>query len=188
MLKSSNKFIMFKSYTEKLYTDIIDDLVREFSYKNVMEIPKLKKISINVGVKSSDNDNKFMSYLSDQLTLIAGQKALVTSAKKSIAGFKLRSGMPIGCKVTLRRKNMYKFFDRLVYIAIPRIRDFRGFSSKSFNETYHYSFGIPEHSIFPEVDLDNILRNFGMSINIITTAKTKDESLYLLRKLNLPIK
>ena len=180
---------MFKSYTEQLYNDnVVKELKDKFCYKNVMEIPKLKKISINVGVKAVDNDNKFMVYLSDQLSSIAGQKAVLTKSKKSIAGFKLREGMSIGCKVTLRKQKMYQFFDRLVYIALPRVRDFRGLSSKGFNQSGHYGFGIGEHNIFPEVDLDNIFKSFGMNINIVTSSNTKEESIYLLKKLNLPIK
>lgn len=177
------------SYTQKLYKDSVSKQLQEkFNYKNGIEIPRLKKISLNVGIKATDSDTKFCSYLENQLSLIAGQKALLTKSKKSIATFKLREGMSIGCKVTLRGKKMYEFFDRLVYIALPRIRDFRGLSNKGFNESVHYSFGIKEHNIFLEVDLDNIVKSFGMNINIITNAKTKDESLFLLKKLNLPIK
>lgn len=177
------------SHTKKLYTESISkELKEKFAYKNDIEIPKLKKISLNVGIKAVDSDNKFCAYLENQLSLIAGQKALLTRSKKSIATFKLREGMNVGCKVTLRGQKMYEFFDRLAYIALPRVRDFRGLSKKGFNESGHYSFGIKDHGIFLEVDLDNILRTFGMNVNIITTAKTKEESLFLLKKLNLPIK
>jgi large subunit ribosomal protein L5 len=176
------------SYTKELYTKSIPDLKKHFSYQNDMEIPKLKKISINVGIKAVDSDNKFLSYLSNQVTAIAGQKAVLTKSNKSIATFKLRENMAIGCMVTLRGKKMYEFFDRLIYIALPRIRDFRGLSSKGFNQSGHYSFGLKEHNVFLEVDLDNVLKIFGMNITIVTDAKTKEESIYLLRKLNLPIK
>ena len=177
------------SHTQKLYKNFISKQLKDkFGYKNSIEIPKLQKISLNVGIKAVDSDNKFCSYLESQLSLIAGQKALLTKSRKSIATFKLREGMNVGCKVTLRGKKMYEFFDRLAYAALPRVRDFRGLSKKGFNESFHYSFGIKEHSIFLEVDLDNIVKNFGMNINIITTAKTKDESLFLLKQLNLPIK
>lgn len=177
------------SHTQKLYKDSVSKQLKEkFGYKNSIEIPKLEKISLNVGIKAVDSDNKFCSYLENQLSLIAGQKALLTKSRKSIATFKLREGMNVGCKVTLRGKKMYEFFDRLTYIALPRVRDFRGLSKKGFNESGHYSFGLKEHGIFLEVDLDNIVKTFGMNINIITTAKTKDESLFLLRQLNLPIK
>ncbi len=177
-----------QTYTEKLYKDSIVDFKKKFSYQNDLELPRLKMISLNVGIKAADSDNKFLSYLSTQVSNIAGQKAVLTKSRKSISTFKLRENMPIGCKVTLRGKKMYQFFDKLVNIALPRIRDFRGLSSKGFNEKAHYSFGIKEHNIFLEVDLDHILKLFGMNINIVTTAKNKEEALYLLRKLNLPIK
>lgn len=177
------------SYTYKLYKDKIrKELADKFGYENQMEIPSVKKISLNVGIKASDSDSKFCSYLENQLSLIAGQKAILTKSAKSIATFKLREGMNIGCKVTLRGKKMYEFFDRLTYVALPRIRDFRGLSSKGFNQSSHYSFGVKEHNIFLEVDLDNVFKSFGMNVNIVTSAKTKEESLFLLKKLNLPIK
>jgi len=177
------------SHTQKLYKDkVVKELQDKFNYKNVLEIPKLKKISLNVGIKAVDSDNKFCSYLEEQLSLIAGQKAVLTKSTKSIATFKLREGTNVGCKVTLRGKKMYEFFDRLAYVSLPRIRDFRGLSKKGFNQSGHYSFGIKEHNIFLEVDLDNIVKSFGMNINIVTNAKTKEESLFLLKNLNLPIK
>ncbi len=176
------------SYTKELYKKSVADLKKKFSYQNDMEVPKLQKVSISVGIKAADSDNKFLSYLSTQVSAISGQKAILTKSKKSIATFKLRENMGIGCMVTLRGKKMYEFLDRLVYIALPRIRDFRGLSSKGFNHSNHYSFGLKEHNVFLEVDLDNILKIFGMNITIATNAKTKEESLYLLRKLNLPIK
>ncbi len=176
------------SYTKELYTKSVADLKKKFSYQNDMEIPRLEKVSISVGIKAVDSDNKFLSYLSNQVSVIAGQKAVLTKSKKSIATFKLREDMGIGCMVTLRGKKMYEFLDRLIYIALPRIRDFRGLSSKGFNQSGHYSFGIKEHNVFLEVDLDNILKVFGMNITISTNAKTKEESLYLLKKINLPIK
>lgn len=177
-----------QTLTEKLYQEAIADMKKEFSYANDLEIPKLKSISLNVGIKAVDSDNKFLSYLSTQLSNIAGQKAVITTSRKAISTFKLRKDLPIGCKVTLRGKKMYQFFDRLVNIALPRVRDFRGLSAKGFNQSAHYSFGLKEHSVFPEVDLDNIMKSFGMNITVTTTAKNKKESLYLLKKLNLPIK
>lgn len=177
-----------QTLTEKLYKDSIADMKKEFSYQNDLAVPRLESISLNVGIKAADSDNKFLDYLQTQLSLIAGQKAVLTNAKKSIATFKLREEMPIGCKVTLRGKKMYQFLDRLVNIALPRIRDFRGLSAKGFNQSAHYGFGIKDHSIFLEVDLDNIVKTFGMNINIVTTAKTKKESLFLLKKINFPIK
>ena len=177
-----------QTLTEKTYKNSISDLKKNFLYTNDLEIPKLKMISLNVGIKAIDSDNKFLSYLSTQVSNIAGQKAVLTRSRRAISTFKLRKDLPIGCRVTLRGKKMYEFFDRLVNIALPRIRDFRGLSAKGFNQSGHYSFGIKEHNIFLEVDLDNIMKIFGMNITIVTTAKTKDESLYLLKKLNLPIK
>jgi large subunit ribosomal protein L5 len=177
-----------QTVTEKLYKESIADLKKTFSYKNDMAIPKLKAISLNVGIKATDSDNKFLSYLVTQVSNIAGQKATLTRARKAIATFKLRENLPIGCRVTLRGKKMYQFLDKLVNIALPRIRDFRGLSSKGFNQSGHYSFGVKEHNIFLEVDLDNIPKIFGMNITLTTSAKNKEEALYLLKKLNLPIK
>ncbi len=177
-----------QTLTEKLYKESISDLKTKFSYTNDMEIPRLKMISLNVGIKATDSDNKFLSYLTTQVSNIAGQKAVQTKSRKAISTFKLRKDLPIGCRVTLRGEKMYQFFDKLVNIALPRVKDFRGLSSKGFNQSAHYSFGIKEHNVFLEVDLDNIMKIFGMNISIVTTAKNKEEALYLLRKLNLPIK
>jgi len=177
-----------QTLTEKLYKESVADLKKKFSYTNDMAIPKLKAISLNVGIKATDSDNNFLSYLVTQVSNISGQKATLTRARKAIATFKLREDLPIGCRVTLRGKKMYQFLDKLVNIALPRIRDFRGLSSKGFNQSGHYSFGVKEHNIFLEVDLDNIPKIFGMNITISTTAKNKEEALYLLKKLNLPIK
>jgi large subunit ribosomal protein L5 len=177
-----------QTLTEKLYKDSISDIKKKFSYSNDLEVPKLKMISLNVGIKAVDSDNKFLSYLATQVSNIAGQKAVLTKSRKAISTFKLRKDLPIGCRVTLRGKKMHQFFDKLVNIALPRVKDFRGLSSKGFNQSGHYSFGLKEHNIFLEVDLDNIMKIFGMNITIATTAKTKEESLYLLKKLNLPIK
>ncbi|HLD76834.1 MAG TPA: 50S ribosomal protein L5 [Rickettsiales bacterium] len=177
-----------QTLTEKLYKDSIADFKKEFSYKNAMAVPRLKMVSLNVGIKAADSDNKFLPYLATQVSNIAGQKAVLTKSKKAISTYKLRENLPIGCRVTLRGKRMYQFLDRLVNIALPRIRDFRGLSAQGFNESAHYSFGIKEHTIFPEVNLDNVMKVFGMNINIVTTAKTKEEALFLLKKINFPIK
>lgn len=177
-----------QTLTEKLYKDSISDLKKKFSYTNDLAVPRLKMISLNVGIKAADSDNKFLSYLATQVSNIAGQKAVLTKSRKAISTFKLRKDLAIGCRVTLRGKKMYQFFDRLVNIALPRVRDFRGLSAKGFNQSNHYSLGVKEHNIFLEVDLDNILKVFGMNITIATTAKTKEEALFLLKKLNLPIK
>ena len=177
-----------QTLTEKLYKDSISEIKKKFSYSNDLEVPKLKMISLNVGIKAVDSDNKFLSYLAAQVSNIAGQKAVLTKSRKAISTFKLRKDLPIGCRVTLRGKKMHQFFDKLVNIALPRVKDFRGLSSKGFNQSGHYSFGLKEHNVFLEVNLDNIMKIFGMNITIATTAKTKEESLYLLKKLNLPIK
>jgi len=177
-----------QSITEKLYKDSIPELKSKFSYKNDMAIPKLKMVSINVGIKAVDSDNKLLAYLLNQVSNISGQKAVLTKSKKAISTFKLRKDLPIGCRVTLRGKKMYQFLDKLVNIALPRIRDFRGLTSKGFNQSNHYSFGIKEHNIFLEVDLDNILKIFGMNVTVVTNAKSKEEALFLLKKINFPIK
>jgi large subunit ribosomal protein L5 len=177
-----------QSITEKLYKDSIPELKSKFSYKNEMAIPKLKMVSINVGIKATDSDNKLLAYLLNQVSNISGQKAVLTKSRKAISTFKLRKDLPIGCRVTLRGKKMYQFLDKLINIALPRIRDFRGLNSKGLNQSNHYSFGIKEHSIFLEVDLDNILKVFGMNITVATNAKSKEEALFLLKKINFPIK
>jgi large subunit ribosomal protein L5 len=177
-----------QTLTEKTYKDSIADIKGKFSYKNDLAVPRLLSVSVNVGIKAADSDNKFLSYLATQVSNIAGQKAVLTKARKAISTFKLRKDLPIGCRVTLRGKKMHQFLDRLIYIALPRIKDFRGLSSKGFNQSNHYSFGIKEHNVFLEVDLDNIPKVFGLNITISTTAKTKEEALYLLKKLNFPIK
>ena len=177
-----------QSITEKLYKDSIPELKSKFSYKNDMAIPKIKMVSINVGIKAVDSDNKLLAYLLNQVSNISGQKAVLTKSRKAISNFKLRKDLPIGCRVTLRGKKMYQFLDKLVNIALPRIRDFRGLTAKGFNQSNHYSFGIKEHNIFLEVDLDNILKIFGMNITVVTNAKSKEEALFLLKKINFPIK
>jgi len=177
-----------ETLTQKLYKDSISDLKEKFSYKNDMAVPRLISVSLNTGLKVADSDNKFLSYLVTQMSNIAGQKAVLTKSRKAISTFKLREDMPIGCKVTLRGQKMYQFLDRLVNISLPRIRDFRGLSSKGFNQSNHYSFGIKDHTIFLEVNLDNVPKVFGMNITITSTAKSKEEALYLLKKLNFPIK
>jgi len=177
-----------QTITEKLYKDSLPDLKKQFSYTNDLAIPRLVMISVNVGIKATDSDNKFLAYLATQISNITGQKAVLTKSRKAISTFKLRKDLPIGCRATLRGKKMYQFLDKLTNIALPRIRDFRGLSSKGFNQSNHYSFGIKEHNVFLEVDLDNIPKIFGLNITVATTAKTKEEALYLLKKLNFPIK
>lgn len=173
---------------DKYENQIKKDLQAKFGYKNVMEIPRLEKISLNINFKVADADGNFLKYVVDQLSRIAGQKAVLVKARKSIAGFKLRDGMDIACKVTLRSNRMYEFLDRLIYIALPRIRDFRGLSAKNFNQSGHYSFGIKDHTIFPEIELDKAYKILGMHINIVTTAKTSEEAKALLLAFNVPLK
>ncbi len=177
------------SYTKKKYTDsAVKNLKKAFNYKNDLEIPRLEKVSLNIGFKVADSDSNFLKYIVDQLSKIAGQRAVLSKARKSIATFKLREGMPIGCRVTLRKDKMYEFLDRLVYIALPRVRDFRGLSAKGFNQSSHYSFGIKEHTIFPEIELDKAYKNLGINVNVVTTAKTPKECKALLKELGFPIK
>lgn len=163
-------------------------LMEEFGYSNVMEAPKLSKIVLNMGLGEAVQNSKIIDSAINELTLIAGQKAVVTRAKKSIAGFKLREGMPIGCRVTLRKKYMYDFYTKLVQIALPRVRDFQGVSPKAFDGTGNYSLGIKEQIIFPEIDYDKIDRIKGFNITIVTDARSDEEGRFLLRKLGMPFK
>lgn len=168
--------------------ECVPALREEFGYKNVMEIPQMKKIVLNMGLGEAVQNPKIVEGAAEELTRIAGQKAVVTKAKKSIATFKLRVGMPIGCCVTLRGEKMYDFFSKLVNIALPRVRDFRGLSPKGFDGRGNYSMGIQEEIIFPEIDYDKIDRIKGLNITIVTTARTDAESASLLRMLGLPFK
>ena len=168
--------------------ECVPALREEFGYKNVMEIPQIKKIVLNMGLGEAVQNPKIVEGAAEELTKIAGQKAIVTKAKKSIATFKLRVGMPIGCCVTLRGDKMYDFFSKLVNIALPRVRDFRGLSPKGFDGRGNYSMGIQEEIIFPEIDYDKIDKIKGLNITIVTTAKTDAESASLLRMLGLPFK
>jgi large subunit ribosomal protein L5 len=163
-------------------------LMKKHGYKSVMQVPKITKITLNMGVGEAVTDKKVMAFAVSDLESISGQKVLVTKAKKSIAGFKIRDGWPIGCKVTLRKKRMYEFLDRLVSVAIPRIRDFRGFTVKSFDGTGNYSLGIKEQIVFPEVDYEKIDKIRGLDITICTTAKTDEEGISLLRSFQFPFK
>lgn len=168
--------------------NIVPELMKKFGYKSVMEVPRIEKITLNMGVGEAVADKKVMEHAVSDLQKIAGQKPVVTKARKSIAGFKIRENFPVGCKVTLRRKRMYEFMDRLVSIAIPRIRDFRGFSSKSFDGRGNYNFGIKEQIIFPEIEYDKIDSLRGMNITITTTAKTDEEARALLLAFKFPLK
>lgn len=161
-------------------------LIETFGYKNKLETPRITKIVLNMGVKDGTRDRKQIEIAAEELTAIAGQKVVVTRAKQSIAGFKLRENMAIGCKVTLRKDRMFEFLDRLVNIAMPRIRDFRGLSSRSFDGQGNYAMGIKEHIIFPEINYDKVDQMRGMDIVIVTTAKTDKEALELLKAFNMP--
>ena len=162
------------------------DLKKEFGYKNDMQIPALEKIVLNMGVGEAVQDRKKVAAAAEELSLIAGQKVVVTKARKSIATFKLRDGMPVGAKVTLRKNRMYEFLDRLVTIALPRVRDFRGLNPKSFDGNGNYAMGIKEHIVFPEIDYDKVDQIRGLDIVVCTTAKTDDEARALLRAFNFP--
>jgi large subunit ribosomal protein L5 len=166
--------------------DIIPLLMKRFSYKSVMQVPRLEKISINIGVGQATQDPKLIEMAAQDLQAIAGQKAVVTKAKKSISNFKLRERMPIGCRVTLRRAHMYEFLDRFISVSVPRIRDFRGLSDKSFDGRGNFTVGIKEHTIFPEIDVDKITKIFGMDITFVTTARTDQEAYELLKGFGMP--
>jgi large subunit ribosomal protein L5 len=167
---------------------VIKGLKEEFKLQNDLEVPKLEKVCLSVAFKATDVDNNFLTYVLETLSRIAGQKAVLVKAKKSISTFKVREGMNIACRVTLRKDKMYEFLDRLIYVALPRIKDFRGLPSKAFNQSNHYSFGIKEHTIFPEVEMDKLVKTFGMDFNIVSNAKNKEQALALLKQLNFPIK
>lgn len=177
------------SYLKDKYNSVIrNNLKAKFGFKNELEVPKLEKVCLNIAFKATDSDGTFLKYVVDQLTAIAGQKAVLVKARKSIATFKLRDGMPIACRVTLRGDRMYEFLERLIYIALPRIRDFRGLPSNNFNQSGHYSFGIKDHTIFPEIELDKAYRILGMDINIVSNAKNAEQCKALLTELNFPLK
>ena len=174
---------------EKLYNDVIKkSLVEKFGYKNPHEIPKLTKIVLNMGVGAAVTDKKKLNNAMDELALIAGQKPVMTSARKSIVTFKLREGMPIGCKVTLRSQKMYEFLERLVNMALPRIRDFHGITGKNFDGKGNFAFGIKEQIVFPEINYEKVEDVRGLDVVICTTAKTDDEAKFLLTSFNLPLK
>ena len=167
---------------------VVPQLQEKFSYSNIMEVPRLTKITLNMGVGEAVADKKVMDRAVGDMTAIAGQKPIVTNARKSVASFKIRDGWPVGCKVTLRRERMYEFMDRLVNIAIPRIRDFRGLNRRSFDGNGNYSMGIKEQIMFPEIDYDQIDMIRGMDITITTNAKSDEEALALLQAFNFPFR
>lgn len=167
---------------------VISKLIEEFGYKSVMQVPRVKKITLNMGVGEAVTDKKLLDNAVADLATISGQKPLVTKARKSVAGFKIRQGYPIGCKVTLRGERMWEFFERLIYIALPRTRDFRGLNTKSFDGFGNYSMGIREQIIFPEIDYDKVDRLRGLDITITTSAKTDDEGRALLSAFSFPFR
>lgn len=171
-------------YREK----VVSDLMAQFSYKSAMEVPRITKITLNMGLSEAVADKKIIDHAMEDLGKIAGQKPVVTKAKKSIAGFKIRDGYPLGCMVTLRGERMYEFLDRLVTIALPRVRDFRGISARSFDGRGNYNLGIREQIIFPEIEYDKIDALRGLNISITTTAKTDDESRALLTAFKFPFR
>ena len=173
---------------EKYVNEVVSSLQNKYNYKSVMEVPKLEKIVINMGVGDATGNSKLIEAAVNDLTKIAGQKPVVTRAKKSIAGFKVREGQAIGCKVTLRGDNMYNFMDKLISIALPRVRDFRGVSPKAFDGRGNYTMGIKEQLIFSEMDYDDVVKVRGMDIVFVTTAKTNEEAFDLLNELGIPFK
>ena len=175
-------------FRELYNNEIKKNLMEKFNYSSIMEVPKLNKIVINIGVGEASHDSKFIEAAAKDLEIIAGQKPIITKAKKSIAGFKLREGQPIGVKVTLRGKNMYNFMEKLIKVSLPRVRDFRGVSSKAFDGFGNYTLGIKEQLIFPEINYDEILKLRGMDIVFVTTAKTNEEAYELLSGFGMPFR
>ena len=173
---------------EKYNNEIVASLKEKYGYKSLMEVPKLEKIVVNMGVGDSTSNSKLLEAAMKDLELITGQKPVATKAKKAIAGFKLREGQAIGCKVTLRGENMYNFLDKLVSITLPRVRDFRGVSAKAFDGRGNYTLGLTEQLIFPEIEFDNVVKVRGMDIVIVTTAKTNEEAFDLLNGIGIPFK
>ncbi len=168
--------------------EVIPSLMKRFGYKSIMQVPKLEKISLNRGVNGAVNDKKLVDVALDELTTISGQKAVATMSKKDISNFKLRKNMPIGARVTLRGEKMYEFLDRLIAVALPRVRDFKGVNEKSFDGRGNYTMGVTEQIIFPEIDIDKVARITGLDITFVTTADTDEEAYELLKELGMPFK
>ncbi len=173
---------------EKYVNEIVPNLIKKYNYSSIMEVPKLEKIVINIGVGDAITNSKLLDAAVNELELITGSKPVVTKAKKSIAGFKIREGQPIGCKVTLRGEKMYTFLEKLIRISLPRVRDFRGVSPKAFDGRGNYTLGIKEQMIFAEIDYDNIVKSRGMDIVFVTTAKTNEEAFDLLNEIGIPFR
>ena len=173
---------------EKYLNEVVPSLKNKYNYKSIMEVPKLEKIVVNIGVGDATTNSKLLDAAVSELEQITGQKPVVTKARKSIAGFHLREGQSIGCKVTLRGEKMYDFLDKLISISLPRVRDFRGLSTKSFDGRGNYTIGIKEQLIFPEINFDEVVKVRGMDIVLVTTAKTNEEALDLLKELGVPFR
>lgn len=173
---------------QKYKEECIPALMERFGYKNPFQVPRIEKVSLNMGLGEAIQNPKLLDAAIEELTLIAGQRAVVTRAKKSIAAFKVRAGMPIGCRVTLRKQRMWDFLTKLIHLAIPRVRDFRGISRKAFDGKGNYTLGIKEHIIFPEIDYDKVDKIKGLNCTIVTTAKTDEEALVLLETLGMPFR
>ena len=173
---------------EKYLNEVVPTMIKEFRYKGIMAVPRIEKVVLNMGLGDAIQNIKTLDFGVEELSLIAGQRAVVTKAKRSIAGFKLREGMPIGCMVTLRRNRMFDFLDKLFNVALARVRDFRGLSEKIFDGRANCTIGIKEHIIFPEINYDKIDRVKGLNVSIVTTAKTDPEGLYLLKQLGMPFR
>ena len=173
---------------EKYKKEIVSNMKKQFNYKSVMQVPKLEKIVINIGAGDASHNSKLLEAACDDLMSITGQKPVITKAKKSIAGFKLREGQAIGCKVTLRGENMFNFLDKLISVSLPRVRDFRGLPTRAFDGRGNYTIGIKEQLIFPEIEFDNVVKVRGMDIVLVTTAKSNDESFALLEELGIPFR
>jgi len=180
------------SYTPRFKTkykeEVVPKLMEKFEYKTIMQVPRIEKICINQGVGLATSDKKLVDVALKEMSMITGQKAVATVAKKSVSNFKLREGMPIGARVTLRNVQMYEFLDRLISVALPRVRDFRGINDKSFDGRGNYTMGITEQIIFPEIDIDKVNKITGMDITFVTSARTDAESLFLLKEMGLPFK
>ncbi len=184
MIEKTEKPNINRLYKEKA----VPELSKKFGYKNVMEVPRLAKIVLNMGLGEATEDPKVIESAREGLAMITGQAPRITRSRKSIAAFNLRAGVPVGCMVTLRQQRMYEFFDRLVNVAVPRIRDFRGLPTNGFDGDGNYNFGVEEHIIFPEIDYDDIIKVMGMDITIVTTAETDEEARELLLLLGMPLK
>lgn len=185
---SSARRILLSLLKMKYDQEVVPAMQKEFGYKSLMAVPRLKKVTLNMGMGEAIYNIKVLDNATEELSLIAGQRAVVTKARKSIAGFKLREGMPIGCMVTLRRHRMYDFLHKLFNVALPRVRDFRGISDKIFDGRGNCSIGIKEHIIFPEIDYDKIDKVKGLNVSIVTTAKTDPEGYFLLKLLGMPFR